>query len=212
MIIDWLKFAPALFLLLLPIGVFHGKKVRFRPISRDWTDHWSQILNLSLHWIDLGRAALGGWLLVESLALSPGAAGFMRYSVLVTLGAVMIVAVTLQTFVCKPLDSANAPFMFVTGLLLGVYPPTIVGFPIALALTAAAGSRVPAAYFPLLALALVGSGFLFDGKNTLIKLALGFSAVILPWLFSIMFSRELVLTYRAKRRDNPGDAPLPPPR
>jgi hypothetical protein len=58
----------------------------------------------------------------------------------------------------------------------------------------------------------VGSGFLFDGRNTLIKLALGFSAVILPWLFSIMFSRELVLTYRAKRRDNPGAAPLPPPR
>ena len=209
MIIDWLKFAPALFLLLLPIGVFHRKKVRFRPISRDWTDHWSQILNLSLHWIDLGRAAFGGWLLVESLALSPGAAGFMRYSVLGTLGAVMSLAVTLQTFVCKQPDSANAPFMFVTGLLIGVFPPTIVGFPIALALTAAAGSRVPAAYFPLLALTLVGSGFLFDGGKTLIKLALGFSAVILPWLFSLMFSRELVLTYRAKRRDNPGEAPLP---
>ncbi|MDP3178917.1 MAG: hypothetical protein Q8M76_13505, partial [Spirochaetaceae bacterium] len=123
MIIDWLKFAPALFLLLLPIGVFHGKKVRFRPIARDWADHWSKILTLGLHWIDLSRAALGGWLLVESLSLSPGAAGIMRYSVLVTLGAVMILAVALQTFVCKERDSANAPFMFVTGLLVGVYPP-----------------------------------------------------------------------------------------
>jgi len=212
MIIDWLKFAPALFLLLPPSRVFHGKKIRFRPISHDWTDHWSQILNLRLHWIDLGRAALGGWLLVESLALSPGAAGFMRYSVPVTLGAVMIVAVTLQTLVCKQPDSANAPFMFVTGLLIGVYPPTIVAFAIAVALTAATGSRVPAAYFPVLALTLVGSGFLFEGKKTLIKLALGFCAVIVPWLFSIMFSRDLVLTYRAKRRDPHGEAPLPPHR
>ena len=212
MIIDWLTFAPALFLLLIPIGFFHGKKVRFRPIARDWTDHWSHILNLGLHWIDLSRAALGGWLLVESLSLSPGAAGFMRYSVLVTLGAVMLLAVALQTFVCKERDSANAPFMFVTGLLVGVYPPTIVGFPIVLALTVAAGSRVPAAYFPVLALTFVGSGFLFDGRKTLIKLALGFCAVILPWLFSIMFSRDLVLTYRAKRPDKAGDAPLPPRR
>ena len=212
MIIDWLKFAPALFLLLLPIGLFHGKKIRFRSISRDWDGHWSSVLSLGLHWIDLGRAALGGWLLIEALKLSPGGAGFLRYSVLGTEGAVMIIAVGLQTFVCKEEDAAHAPFAFVTGLLLGVYPPIIAGFPIILAIAIAAGLRIPVAYFPCLALFLVAIGFGFDGKKSLLILALGFSAVVLPWLFTIMFPRDLVFTYRARQRSLDAENALPPRR
>lgn len=212
MIIDWFKFAPALFILLLPIGLFHGKKIRFSPVSRDWDGHWFLILTLGLHWIDLGRAILGGWLLVESLSLSPGTAGFMRYSVLLLQGAVLLTAVGLQTIVCKERDSAHAPFMFVTGLLFGLYPPVIAGFPILLAVTVTAGSRTPAAYFPILAVLLIGGGFLFDGKKSLIKLAIGFCAVLLPWLWSILFSRDLVLTYRARRHRTDTESPLPPHR
>lgn len=212
MIIDWLKFAPALFLLLLPIGLFHGKKIRFRPISTDWHGQWPQILSLGLHWIDLGRAVLGSWLLLEALSLVPGTSGFMRYSVLFTQGVVIVAGVGLQTLLCKERESALAPFMFVTGLVLGLYPPAVACFPIVLALTVAAGSRTPSAYFPTLALTLVGLGFLFDGKKALIKLGIGFCAVLLPWLLSLMFSRELVLTYRAKRPGKNSPAPLPPHR
>ncbi len=212
MIIDWSKFAPALFFLLLPIGLFHGKKIRFRPISGDWNGHWSSTLSLGLHWIDLGRAALGGWLLIEALQLSPGVGGFMRYSILGTEGAVMIVAVGLQTFVCKEVDSANAPFAFVTGLVLGVYPPIIAGFPIILAIALAAGSRVPVVYFPSLGLLLAGIGALFEGKKALIFLALGCCAVVLPWLFTIMFPRDLVFTYRARQRSLDAENALPPRR
>lgn len=212
MLIDWIKFAPALCLLLLPTGAFHGKKIRFRPLTRDWVGHWSQILTLSLHWIDLARAALGGWLLVDSLTLAPGAAGIRHYSVPLALGAVMLVAVALQTFVCKAKDSAHAPFMFVTGLLLGVYPVVLVVFPLVLALTLTLGFRFPAGYFPLLALLFAGSGFLFKGKTIMLELALGCVAAVFPWLLSTMFRRELVVTYRAKRPQSNGDAPLAPPR
>ncbi len=71
MLIDWLKFISALVLLLTPAGILHDQKVRYRPISRDWADHWTQILSLGLHAIDLVRAALGMWLLVESLHSAP---------------------------------------------------------------------------------------------------------------------------------------------
>jgi hypothetical protein len=212
MIIDWPRFAFALLLLLLPIGLFHGKKVRFRPIARDWEGQWSSIFTLGQHWIDLGRAALGGWLLIEALELSAGQTGFMRYSVLGAEGAIMIAAVGLQTFVCREPDSANAPFAFVTGLLLGVYPPIVAGFPILLAATAATGSRVPAAYFPFLAILLPGIAFLFEGRKSLIMTAFGFCAVILPWLLSIMFHRDLVITYRARRRNPDTQSGLPPHR
>ncbi len=212
MLIDWLKFPAALFLLLLPIGLFHGQKIRFLAISRDWEGRRSLILTLGLHWIDLGRAALGGWLLLQSLALDPGALGFMRYSVPLTLGAIMILAVCLQTFVCKEPDSANAPFAFVTGMLFGVFTPVTAGFPFLIALTAAAGSRVPVAYFPVLALSLAGVGYVFDGRKTVVLLACGCCATLAPWLLSIMFPRELVLSYRAKRSSKDTASPLPPHR
>ena len=212
MIIDWLTFAPALCLLLLPIGLFHGKKIRFRAISSDWDGHWSSIFTLGLHWIDLGRAALGGWLLIEALRLAPGVAGFMRYSVLGTEGAVMVIAVGLQTFICKEEDSAHAPFAFVTGLVLGVYPPIVAGFSIVLAIALAAGSRVPVAYFPALGLLLAGIGFGFEGKKALLLLALGTCAFVVPWLFTIMFPRELVFSYRARQRSLDAENALPPRR
>lgn len=204
MIIDWFKFAPALLLLLVPAGLFHGRKVRYRAISRDWDDHWPLILTLGFHWIDLVRAALGGWLLVMALTQEPGMHGLARYAVLLTQGSTMILAVALQTFVCKELDSALAPFTFVAGLLFGVFPPAIAGFPVVLATAVASGAGAPLAFFPVLAVALMGIGFWFGGKGMVIKLVFGFCAIALPWLCAIAFRRELIIAYRAKRRE---DAP-----
>jgi hypothetical protein len=202
MLIDWIRFTAALGLLLTPIALFHGKKVRYRPIVRDWDTHWQQVLTLGLHTIDAGRAMLGGWLLVEALAPDPAARGLLRYSVLFTQGGLMSAAVLLQTFFCKEPDSAHAPFAFVSGLLFGVYPPAIAGLPLLLAITVATGSRSPAAFFPMLSVALFGFGFLFGGKGMIIKLILGMCAVMLPWLCSLLFSRDLVISYRAKRPDH----------
>ena len=202
MLIDWIRFSSALVLLLTPIALFHGKKVRYRPIARDWDTHWSQILKLGLHTIDAGRAALGGWLLVDALASDPAAHGLMRYSVFLTRGAVLCLAVLLQTFVCKERDSAHAPFTFVSGLVFGVYSPTIAAFPVLLAIIVAGGSRTPLAFFPTLSLTLFALGILFGGKKMIIPLVLGMCAVMLPWLCSLLFSRDLVVSYRAKRPDN----------
>ena len=81
-----------------------------------------------------------------------------------------------------------------------------------LAIAIAAGSRVPVVYFPSLGLLLLGIGYLFDGGKNLILLALGFSAVVLPRLFTIMFPRDLVFTYRARQRSLDAENALPPRR
>ena len=206
MIIDWVKFAPALLLILLPIGLFHGKKTRFRYISREWDDHWPQILTLGLHWIDLGRAIIGAWWLSESLKLGNSAVGIERYGVPLITATVFTLGVLLQTFVCKERDSANAPFMFVTGLALGFYAPATAGFPILLALTIACGARSPVTYFPLLAVGVMGGGYVFEGKPAMLKICLTASALMLPWLLTLMFGRDLVITYRAKRPGKDGVA------
>jgi hypothetical protein len=212
MLIDWFKLAAALLILLTPIGIFHGKKVRHRSLTRDWSGYWSYTFTLGLHWIDLGRAVLGGWLLVEALTLAPGARPALRYALPLAHGAVMGLALILQTFVCKDRDHANAPFTFVTGVVLGLFSPVIAGFAIVLALVVAFGARVPLIYFPVLAVALPGLGFLFEGKKALLTLGIGGAVVILPWLLTIMFPRDLVASYRARRPSSAESAEAAQPR
>jgi hypothetical protein len=199
MLVDWLKFIPALLLLLTPVGIFHDRKVHYRPISRDWTDHWAQIFSLGLHTLDLLRAAAGAWLLVEALRSAPDLRGLLRYSVISTQAAVAAVGIVLQAVVCKEPDSANAPFTFLAGLVLGFLPPFVAGFALLMTVVITAGARSPAAFFPILALAVPGMGVLFTGKKYLFLLIITTGAALLPWLISLLFSLEMVITYRARR-------------
>jgi hypothetical protein len=200
MTIDWLMFLPALLLLLTPGDVFNrNKKVRYRDVSRDWDGYWSRALVHGLHSIDLVRAALGTWLLLESLHPAANAAGFQKYEVLLTQGGIRILAVLVQTVFCREEDAVNAPFTFVTGLLLGGVAPLVALFAVALALPVALGSRVAVAYFPVLALAHMGVGFWFLGKGAIVNLGFGAAAAMVPFLWSIMFRRDLVVPYRLTR-------------
>lgn len=199
MLVDWLKFSAALLLLLTPVGIFHDRKVHYRPISREWGDHWAQIVSLGLHTIDFLRATVGAWLLIESLQSAPAARGLLRYAVISTQAAVALVGITLQSVVCKEADSANAPFAFLAGLVTGFLPPVVAGFAIMITVVIAAGARFPASFFPVLALAVPGMGLLFTGKKHLLILIVTAVTVLLPWLISLLFSLELVVSYRARR-------------
>lgn len=200
MIVDWVTFLPALVLLLTPVRLFHGKKTGFREVSREWDKHWLLILKHEMHWIDLGRAALGTWLLIESLHAAPGAHGSAKYAPVLTQGAIRILAVLLQTVICREANHANAPFAFVTGLLLGAVSPLVGGFALAVAIPLAMGTRSTTAYFPLLGLAQLGFGFWFKGKGVVLPLSFGLVAAFVPVLWEIMFHRALVIPYRTKPR------------
>ena len=202
MAIDWFKFVAALLLLLTPSALFHGPKVRFRPISGEWEKYWAQIFTLGAHAIDLARAATGAWLLAAALQTLPGTRSLLRQGVVITEAVVLVFAVTLQTLVCRgDRGEANAPFAFLIGLVLGFVPPVIAGFGLVLAIVAAAGSRVPAAFFPLLAVTVPGMGYLFSGKKFILNLAVVTCCALTPWLLSLLFSRDLVIAYRARRAD-----------
>ena len=199
LIVDWPQFLAALVLLWVPGGLFQGEKTRYRDISRDWDDHLPRILAHGLHTIDLLRAALGTWLLLDSLHSVQNPHGLAKYAVLLTQGSIRIFAVWLQTVFCRHPDSANAPFAFVVGLLLTGMAPLGSLFALALAIPIAMGSRSPAAFFPVLAIAHLGVGVWFGGRGMVLPLCFGSFAATLPLLWALLFRRELVITYRAKR-------------
>ena len=208
MTIDWIKFVPALLLLLTPGDLFNGGKVRYREVSRDWDGFWSRALVHGLHTIDLVRAALGIWLLMESVQSATNPTGTARYQLLLLEGGLPIFAVLLQTIICREPESANAPFTFITGLLLGGSSPIPALFAIAIGLLFALGSRAGASYFPVSALVYLGVGFWFKGQGAAVSLVLGATAAVLPFLLAIMFRRDLVVAYRAKRQLAEDQTPL----
>ena len=207
MLIDWIEFGPALVLLLTPIALFAGERVSYREISRDWSQHWSRALSHGHHAIDLLRAVLGAWLLTEALARTPGVRGLAGQLVPLTQAGVLVSSVLIQTVVCRKLDSAHAPFAFVVGLLFGFLPPLIAVFGVVIALVIAVGVRAPAAFFPVLALSVSAAGLFFTGRKFQIVLVIAAGAVLLPWLYSLLFRRELVVPYRS-RHTKPA-VPLP---
>ena len=57
------------------------------------------------------------------------------------------------------------------------------------------------AFFPLVGLAHLGIGFWFNGKGAVLGLGFGAVAAMVPFLWSLLFHRDLVVAYRAKRLD-----------
>jgi ABC-type uncharacterized transport system permease subunit len=208
MLIDWLKLIPALVLLLVPIGVFHNERVHYRALMRDWHGYWRRTLFLEFHTLDLVRAVLGAWLLIEALKAEPGASRLMHYAPLMLRTVILTLATALQALFCKEEEAANAPFAFVAGLVLGIMPPLVSGFALVASIALASGAGFPTVFFPLVALFAPGIGALFLGKKLgydVISLAV---AALTPWMITLMFPRHFVCSYRA----GPKAAPAPPPR
>lgn len=111
------------------------------PLERRRDDR--VLLNLQLPARD-GRAALRSWL----LRLMPGARSTYRYALPLAHGAIVGLAIILQTFVCKEHDRAHAPFAFATGIVFGLFSPVVAGFAFFLALVTAAGTRSWVMFFP----------------------------------------------------------------
>ncbi len=202
MLIDWVKLLPALLLLLTPIAVFHGKRVRYRAVDQSWGDYWGRAAKLELHSIDLLRAAIGAWLLAEAFTLAPGTAGILRYGPLAAQFAVLCLATALQTMVCKEPDAAHAPFTFAVGLAAGYLPPLTFAFALVIAYVAAFGARVASIFLPVFAAAIVGLGILLNGKKLIYVLITLGCAIALPWLLCLLFPRSMVVSYRNQRSDD----------
>lgn len=205
MIIDWGKLLPALVLLLPPIALFHGSRVHYRALMRDWRGYWGPTFKLALHTIDLGRGALGAWWLAEAVLLEPGAQGLMRYAPFLLQGVIFVSATALQTSFCKEEDAAHAPFAFCAGMVGGFFPPMIAAMALVLAIVVSAGARVPAIFFPMLAAGVAAIGLLFGGQDLKFPVVAAVPALLLPWLLTLLFPRHFVSSYRApkKGRANP---------
>jgi hypothetical protein len=198
-IIDWANFLPALFLLLTPVAVLQGPRVRLREIDRPWDRHWPQIRSLWLHYFDFARGAAGAWLLLDTVTVAPGAHGLARHAAVLVPAAIRVLASLLQTCFCKEPGAFNAPFAFLTGLLIVGPPPIVLAVSMVLVLTFTLGARSPASYFPLLAVVFPAAGTFFEGKEALLNFLPGSCAALLPWMCSLLFHRDLAVSYRSTR-------------
>lgn len=203
MLIDWFKLSGALLLLLTPIRVLHSSRVRYRHIDRDWDQHWQQAATLGTNWIDLLRAMLGAWLLLEAISPAANATGLMRHAPFLIRSTVLIVGTLLQTIICKEVDAFNAPYAYAAGFVAGLFQPAIAFFSILLAVALTLGSRKPTAFLPMLVMSLVPLGILFSHKKAALDLAAAGTAILLPWLLTAMFHRDFVAAYRTRRRTEP---------
>ena len=195
--ISWLHFAPALALLLIPIGWFN-RGARHRAIHSEWHGYWPRIMSLPQHGIDLVRAAGGGWLLAHALEPSLSAKGLWVHAPLALETLVLVAAAIVQSVVCHERDSVHAPFAFLIGLTAGFLPPLVAGVALVLTLTVTMGTRAPSLFFAALAGSSIVFGFLFLGgeaKYVIPPLPL---AAFLPWLLSLLLHRELVVTHRPR--------------
>jgi hypothetical protein len=203
--INWSKFLPALLLLLAPLALLHGKNVRYRAVVRGWEGYWSRVFMLAWHPVDFIRAATGAWLLAEALRV-PDAYGLMRYMPYVIHGVVFVAATVIHTLTCKEPESAQAPFAFLIGLVVGYLPALLLGYApfltavvaVLLAAVLARGLNSPAVFFPVLALAVIALGIVFAQKKLLLPLAAIAPALGLPWLLTLLFPRDLVVPYLMK--------------
>lgn len=205
LIVDWTLFGPALALLLLPIGLFHGRHTRFRSLSRDWSGQWSLFFKQPHHFADLLRAAAGGWLLAHSLRTAPGASAYMLLMVQV---AVVVLGTTLQSIVCSEPDSALAPFAYVLGLAAGFLPPIVAAPALIITAVVTLGTRIPAVAFSALAVSIGVFGAVFIGGKKAIVVAPLVAAPLVAPLIALLFARELGTTHRARSHSGRNYSPL----
>ena len=206
MSIDWLKLLGALALLLTPAAVFHGHRVHYRDLTRDWDGYWGRTLRLWTHGFDLIRAFAGAWLLMEAIARAPDAQGLMKYVPLALRGMILCAATILQTMVCKEHDAMNAPIAFAIGLTITLLPPHAALPGLIVAFLFAYGTHLRAAFFPVLAITSAGFGALFLGGKLSLDVAGAGTALILPGLLPVLFSRHLVCPYLARKSSSAKNA------
>jgi hypothetical protein len=203
--INWSKLLPALLLLLFPLALLHGKNVRYRAVVRGWEGYWSRVFLLVWHPIDFVRAAVGAWFLAEALRV-PDAYGLVRYTPYLVHGVVFVAATIIHTLVCNEPESAQAPFAFLAGLVLGYLPNFLFGYAsfltagvaVLVATVLARGLNSPPVFFPVLALAVIALGVVFAQKKLLLPLGAIAPALGLPWLLTLLFPRDLVVPYLAR--------------
>lgn len=199
MLIDWSRLVPALVLLLTPIAVFHGPRVRHRALPQDWRNYWGPTLRLGLHTIDLLRGFLGAWYLTVALLPADGAFGVAKLVPGALGGLVLCLATFVQALVCKEENAMNAPFAFVAGLTLGFLPPAVGCFGLLIAAVVASGTRSAPAFFPVLAVAVIGAGFLFGNFKFQLPVWFVAAASAGPWFYALLFPRAWIVTHAQKR-------------
>lgn len=198
--VDWVRFATAAAVLIFPLPLLFGRGVQYRELARAWHRHIGQVFALPWHWIDLVRTMAGTWLLMSSIGLYFDSRVSLAKEPVVLFGGVMLLAVILQTVVCKdPEDGFHTCCVFVFGFTAIFFPPVVAGLMLVSGLTIGIALRSVPAFFFGLAVCIPVIGYFFYPQWRLIPI--GMAVALLPGLLPMLFQRDLVLAHRAVKSD-----------
>ena len=203
--LDWARFLPVAFLLLFPLPLLFARKTQYRALDENWAHYTAKGFTFPWHWLDVVRAFVGTWLLLQVLAINPPEyiAPKLIYGVF---GLVLVLAVTLQTVVCRSRGSFHAPFGFVIGVLIAVLSPIAAGLTLLSAFTVALAFRAAPAFFGAAAVAAPIFGYFFFPYYYLLPPLTAMSGI--PLLLPVLFQREFVLAHRHIRETHEDHGPL----
>ncbi len=205
----WLFLALGLLFMLPPMPIFYAEKIKFRSIeyleiarrNGSWWKVLRNVVTLPGHWIELGRAYVGMRCLLYSLETIRGRGTYPDFSkpwmvAAMALGAATL-ALLLMLVAFRRSEGALAPVTFVFGAILAAMPVEIGSLALILAVATMVSFKSLGAFFGMLALGLMGLGYLFGQLLIAGMFGAGFAAI--PLLFAFFMNRELVIPIRQSR-------------
>lgn len=195
--LDWTQFIFAAVVLLVPLPLFFSKAVQFRELDRSWHRVVWRAVTLPWHWVDLVRTGVAVYCLCSAAGLGqsfdPGAPP--HRGVVVLVGAILAVAVIVQTVACRAEGGFHVPFAFVFATAVVLFPPALAALALISAVAAAVAARSLSAFLWVLpaALAILGAGLYPNWRLLGIGAAVSLLGAVLP----LLFHRESVFAHRA---------------
>ncbi len=193
MIIHWLPLLGGLFFGFLPGIRLLNTECRYLAFEDFWVRLRGSELGgskrrkwwkLPLVWIDPVRGFVAANLLMQAFEASAEAHAFERLLPTILGGALLMLAVFVQTCGRRDERETISPAGFLAGCLLALLPPMVAGAALIMGGATAVAMRSYIAGYILAALTTAGVGFMLMGKSPTLAIAAALTAlpVLLNWL------------------------------
>jgi hypothetical protein len=201
MTLNWFLFFPALALLLFPVdALLTTRRLKLRAFEHInfQSGSWARLpsaWSMPASWMDPLRAFLGIKLLGYAWVVDDFADGLASWIPVLTLCALLTLAMGVQVHTRRNLEVLLAPIGYVAGMWLGLLSPVVAVLAVVVGVGGVIAFRSWAAFFICGAAYVSCAGFWIMGKNLYVPLCAGLA--MLPWLMSAITNRTLVQPLRA---------------
>jgi len=187
MTLHWSSLVAAMVLLWFPMLVRPRVPREIEELVRWAPAKPLAMMKVWLNWVDLARAGLGAWLLLETTFVFDPDDETARRTVLLLRAGILVVGLALQTVRFKRLLYFVAPAFYLTGITLLLGEGFAGAFAVCVGWAFALALRNGQLVLPVMAPALALGSLVLSGLEPLLFLNVGL--LILPPLLGVLFLR-----------------------